>query len=830
MRDTIVATSIVMLLLICHRAGSQPDSGTVLFDCPDVPSPEFQFDLNRRVIALVMEDPAANMVPLFNSIANLHLRNYRGRFSNFKKMVQYYGTALKARGWHALGQNLQSDNEIDNFHLYTLRHNETVRGIFIIVKSSEGVYLINIVGEIPRKQLGELLLNLDQLGIEIPELMSLRPRDLELAPPTPIAPLPKPVKPTPEPPAPPDTDPRTKPPAQTIPEPTKPWNWSVGGKPIHDIQIQYTLTTSDSTDPKRIQDTMTAERANIMKILENGSGDITAVMPVLASVLLNSSRKVSLHVTEEGARRIAIITVTELPATRKISILKSLTISGPRGNQVHISTYDKLIPQEAGAEASLAATRFWAKDTPIHEIRIRGNQKISEARIRRTLENGSEDIEQALRTLFKVMPYFKEINLQVDEEEAKYIAIITVDEKPLSTNTYLGLSPMLRFGFNRVTGWEIGTGFEVGKRKEVGPLWRWNIGNPERNQTSKLFGKVSYAFGNPHVHYRLGGTANWGKPHIWNLGITAQIHRATDVIAPELFPGYNAGIFTLFRVLGGPDYPNYYLREGVEVALRWEPVLPTHSFKLAMVAESHDNLQKSTDWSIANWTSRRVLRKNPLINPGSMRSFIFQYDFNTRKSYLGWHNTLFVEHSNSAFGSDFDFTRYQLHLRYAYPLGKHRFHTRFLFGFSNVTLPIQRQFVISGPGGLRGYPLFAPVNEAEREATTSWYRYSRYAFAGDRGFLFNIEYHYCLAAITDWAIFENVFAIVFLDEGQVWKALDAKYTFDPSGNIGIGLQLGSGDVIYRINIAKALNFNIYTKERLLTEPAFVITSTWYHNF
>ena len=136
------------------------------------------------------------------------------------------------------------------------------------------------------------------------------------------------------------------------------------------------------------------------------------------------------------------------------------------------------------------------------------------------------------------MPYFEEVNLKVDEENSKYIATITVDEKPLS-NTYLGLNPPIRFGFNRVTGWEIGTGFELGRRKELGPLWAWNVGNPRSDQTSNFFGKASYAFGNPHVHYRMGGRANWGKPYVWNLGLTAQIHRLTDAVAPEVFPNYN---------------------------------------------------------------------------------------------------------------------------------------------------------------------------------------------------------------------------------------------------------------------------------------------------
>lgn len=487
-------------------------------------------------------------------------------------------------------------------------------------------------------------------------------------------------------------------------------------------------------------------------------------------------------------------------------------------------------PQDSDAQIPPEATRFWAKDVPIHEIHIRGNQKVPEVRIRQTLDNASPDIDKALKTLFRVMPYFEEINLQIDKEKTKYIATITVDEKPLSTDAYLGLSPPIRFGFNRVTGWEIGTGFEVGKRKEVGPLWMWSIRNSQRNQISRLFGKVSYAFGNPHIHYRLGGIANWGKPYTWNLGLTAQIHRLTDAIAPELFPTYNDSSSTVFRIFGGYDYPNYYLRKGFEIALRWEPVMPTHSFKLAVVADAHESLQKNTDWSVANWRSRRKVRENPLINPGSMRSITFRYDFDTRINSLGWYNTLLIEHSSPTFGSDFDFTRYQLHLRYAYPLGQHRIRTRLRLGFSNKPLPMQRQFAISGPGGLRGYPLFAPADAAERETVPNWYRHSRYAFGGDRGFLFNIEYHYPLAEITKWSIFRSAYVIAFLDEGQVWNASDGAYTFDPNGNIGIGLQFGKGDVIWRTNVARALSFNAAAKKRLLAEPEYVVTSVWYHVF
>lgn len=822
MKYIAVNTLMLLLFLSCYAVNSQSDDGTVAFDCPEVLPPQFEFDLNSDVIALVMEDPTSDIAPLFKSLNTLYLKSYRNGSDNFKKMIQHYSETLDGRGWRALGPISQTHPENNRLHLYILEQNETVSGIFVIVKSKDGIYLINIVGEIPRRRLGELLLNLNQLGIEIPELMSLKPRNLEPAPPR--------VPPTPEP-AEPDADPSitareesVDPPVPETPEPTKRWNWNSDGKPIHEFRIQS--TTPKGSDIEGIEAAIEAEKANILKVLENGSGDITSVLPTLVRVLDNS-RTVSLRVIEEGERRVAII---NLVPTQKMSILKSMKISGPNGTQIDISVKTIFYPQDSDAQISPETTRFWARDVPIHEVHIRGNRKVPETRIRQTLDNASSDIDKALRTLFKVMPHFEEVRLQVDEADAKYIATITVDEKPLSTDAYLGFSPPIRLGFNRVTGWEIGTGFEVGKRKEVGPLWMWSIRNSQRNQISRLFGKVSYAAGNRQLHYRLGGTANWGKPYIWNLGLTAQIHRLTDAIAPELFPNYNDGLSQTYRIFGGYDYPNYYLRKGFEIALRWEPVMPTHSFKLAVVADAHESLQKNTDWSVANWRSRQKVRENPLINPGSMRSITFRYDFDTRAHSLGWYNTFFIEHSSPTFGSDFDFTRYQLHLRYAYPIGGHRIRTRLLLGFSNKPLPMQRQFSISGPGGLRGYPLFAPADAAEREAISNWYRHSRYAFGGDRGFLFNIEYHYSLAEITKWSIFKSAYVIAFLDEGQVWNASDGEYTFDPSGNVGIGLQFGKNDVIWRTNVARALNFNAAAKERLLAEPEYVVTSVWYHVF
>jgi len=367
----------------------------------------------------------------------------------------------------------------------------------------------------------------------------------------------------------------------------------------------------------------------------------------------------------------------------------------------------------------------------------------------------------------------------------------------------------------------------------------WRIRNSQGNQTSRLFGKVSYAFGNPHIHYHLGGIANWGKPYTWNLKLATQLHRWTDAVAPELFPGYNSGIGIFQRIIGVPDLQNYYLRQGAEIGLYWAPMMPTHAFRLSMLAESHGSLQKSTDWFVANWTSKLSVRGNPPITAGQLRGLVFQYDFLESIKSLGWHNTFLAEHSSAAVGADFDFTRLQLHLRYAFPLEKNRIRTRLLLGYSNAPLPIQRQLVIGGMGGLRGYPWYRQETDANGIITyESGHTTSPYAFAGDSGFLLNIEYHHNLSDLSRWNIFKNAFLIAFLDEGQVWHASDDTYTFNPKASVGIGLQFGEDDSIFVVNVSGSRLhserddsvFRINIAKALESGLGVQMTTAWYHSF
>ena len=461
-----------------------------------------------------------------------------------------------------------------------------------------------------------------------------------------------------------------------------------------------------------------------------------------------------------------------------------------------------------------------ADGSPIYEIQIKGNHKIDTSEILEALEAGDEDIEKAVETLRKKMDSkLEKVESSVKEESGRHIAVITVKERPSSRSSgSFTANPMIRF--NRVTGWKLGTTAETDLART-----RFSNGMP----TSNIFGYVGYGFGNKIMDYEIGidtmpfaTYTRFNNPAVdankWyhGFGINAKVHRLTDITPDNVSPyrlanSFNDPFALLYNIFGAEDLHNYYLRTGVEIAFRWqqlprvEYMSPRHLVTLTLLAENHESLEKSTDWHLFNWRSTSKARENPVITPGRVRSFMFEYDLNFRRNYFGWHNTLSVEHSNIAIGSDFDFTRYQLHLRYSHPLGGHRLRMRGIGSFSSASLPIQRQFAIGGPGVLNGYPI--------------------HAFAGDRGYLFNIEYFFSLPESFFWRNMQfdfdpDIFLVFFFDTGQAWNIIDETHTFLPKSDAGIGLQFGESDSIFRFNVAQAFE----------SEQKVQFNVVWFYSF
>ena len=801
------------LLMLSSAENAQPQTGRVPFAYPNEPFVEFQFDLDRSTIGLVMEDADSDSASLFNTLEHLHLRAYKA--DHFDKMLDHYGTNLKIRGWSALEKSAHC-------HVYTLTQNETVIGIFVVVKSQKTVYrhsgdpgrralyLINLDGQFAPKQVSELVGNLNQIGIDIPELSAFGVQPDIASTSTPLC----------------------------LPE----------GDPIQEVRIQ--------ADPTTIE-------PQIRTMLEEGPNEIVAAIATLRS-RFPAIQTLTVRIDTEDNILIATIIVTaqpeagSLPATsitradetpqgqplptrfrtsedkpiHEIRIRGNQTISeaeiqaalenGPEEITKAIAylplpDFNRVVVEIVGDDTRRIATIIVAEQPdrqflpassptglwtaardPIHEIRIQGNQQISEKEIRNVLESGPDEIEKAIDNLRDALPYFSQISLQFQNDGTRRVVIITVVERRLSSDYYFHAAPLIQF--NRVTGWLLGAHLEAGKRRQIGPLWMWNIPSSVRAYLPKLFGEVGYGVGNRDLNYRVGGDIIWGQPDISSLGISAQIHRATTAIAPELFPHYDS-VSDAFQVLG---FHNYYLSEGVETSVRWEPAMPTHSLKLTMRAESHESLQTTTDWQFGNWISESEAEANPPITPGRMRSVTLEYDLNTRQNRnLGWHNTLLAEHSNPAVGSDFDFTRFQLQLRYAASRGDDLIRTRLVLGTATSVLPIQRQFIIGGRGTLSGYPL--------------------YAFAGDHVTLLNLEYFYRLPIPNpygwEWLNAMTTFVVLFIDQGQVWNISDKPYRFDPKTSVGIGLQLGQ-DSPFRFDLSKPLESEREVKFDLMWYSSF----------
>ena len=492
---------------------------------------------------------------------------------------------------------------------------------------------------------------------------------------------------------------------------------------------------------------------------------------------------------------------------------------------IEIPELEALLAVEMDKQSLSSPTGFRLADgSPIYEVQIKGNQKIDEAEILETLRAGDEDIDKAVEALRKKKgAQLEKVESSVKEENGRHTAVITIKERSSSRSSgSFAVNSMIRF--NRVSGWKLGATSKI-------DVARARL--PNDMPTSNIFGSVGYGFGNKITDVEIGVDTlpfatytRFNTPEAdadkWHhgFGINTRIHRTTDITPDNVSPyrvdnSANDPFGLLYNIFGAKDLHNYYLRQGFEIAFRWqhlprmEYIPPRHSVTLTLLAENHKSLEKSTDWHLFNWRSTSKARENPAITSGQMRSVMLTYDLNLRQGrpgtdYLGWHNTFSVEHSNATFGSDFDFTRYQLHLRYAHPLGDHRIRTRAIGSFSTAALPIQRQFTIGGPGVLNGYPL--------------------YAFAGDRGYLFNIEYFHNLQELFTWRNiqfdFFNLFLVFFLDAGQAWNIDDDTSTLVPKSDAGIGFQFGESDSFLRLNVAQAFE----------SEQSVQFNVLWFYSF
>ena len=357
-------------------------------------------------------------------------------------------------------------------------------------------------------------------------------------------------------------------------------------------------------------------------------------------------------------------------------------------------------------------------------------------------------------------------------------------------------------GLNSADGLRLGGGFEFGNQWNPDPYFYDRSGETIRRNAMAndnsidigsslspkhvVYGSMSLPLRTHIPNYRLGSAVSYGERS--NLTYSVQIHRLTSVRDRDILLSDSE---QFLRAFFDTDYQHYYIRQGAVTSLQWQHASLKHTVGLSLLLEEHESIDNGDHSQFRRWYSFSSLDSslNTPIYDGSMHSISLKYDFDTREdteiSYdlknradkNEWYNTFLIEHSNSAIGSEFDFTRFIVHLRNYHTIGKDRFDTRLKVGLASTSymLPYQRQFVLGGTGTLRGYSL--------------------YEFVGNHGFLFNMEYAHNLAT--------NIYIVPFVDVGQTWMSLEEVDDIYPKINFGIGFQLG----IFRLNFARALEKN-----------------------
>ena len=354
---------------------------------------------------------------------------------------------------------------------------------------------------------------------------------------------------------------------------------------------------------------------------------------------------------------------------------------------------------------------------------------------------------------------------QIHKEYGKRVATIRIMERDWGKPDF-GMD----LGFNRVDGWRLGPSLKWAKQPDI-----WAPGILE------VFGDVTYGFSNRVWNYALGVKTGESILEELNLSATVQIRRLTTVRDRTILPS-DGEQFTAAFFYGG-DSRNYYLRDGSEIAFRWQPEISPHTVTLRVLDEEHRSLPKSTDWSFGSLFRKGDPKSdNRTITPGHLRSAVLTYDFNKTRKHrnypIGHHYAIEVEHSESSVGSDFDFTRIRGDFRNYRRISNNIFAARIAVGVSTRPFPIQRQFLIGGAGTLRGYDL--------------------YEFVGDQMVLLNLEYYHKIG-------FGNtMFLLTFADVGHAWNNFEDFDSKDMKGNLGIGLTIRGAGSFFVLTAAQSL--------------------------
>lgn len=198
------------------------------------------------------------------------------------------------------------------------------------------------------------------------------------------------------------------------------------------------------------------------------------------------------------------------------------------------------------------------------------------------------------------------------------------------------------------------------------------------------------------------------------------------------------------------DFYNYYLRRGFTVSARQQ----THEAISLGMEYRHDAFRNlGTQDPFTLFGGNRSFRVNPDIDEGDIHSLVWSVNYDTGVAEWqggnAWYLDAELERAIKAFGSNFEYTRYDIAVRRYNKWRGHQLDIRAKFAGSGAPLPLQRSYVLGAFSGLRGFGDFE--------------------YAGDRLLVVNAEYR---LPVTTWRrkafIKWNLEILAFFDTGTAF--------------------------------------------------------------
>ena len=147
--------------------------GLIAFDFPKALEAKVEVNLSGKLISLVAKaaKPNPEVTELLNMLKGVYVRVYENDTTTFNELTRHYEDKLEKEEWEVIAKIKE---EAETVQVRILLGEDTIFGLFVMVAGEIEVTLVNIVGEINPERIGELLANLDNLGLPHVEDMDIK--------------------------------------------------------------------------------------------------------------------------------------------------------------------------------------------------------------------------------------------------------------------------------------------------------------------------------------------------------------------------------------------------------------------------------------------------------------------------------------------------------------------------------------------------------------------------------------------------------------------------------------------------------------------------------